>query len=361
MKKILVLVESYPDDFKKSLMYVHTRNICYCESGFKVKVLNFSATKNYSIDNIDVISYESFKNSIDLFEDYTLVLHAPNLKHHYTFLKKYGRKFRKLVFFFHGHEVLKVNKTYSKPYKFVKENIFKIIFRNIYDDFKLFLWRKFFHKNIKKCYLVFVSNWMYDEFVKWVKIDEKLIANNYEITYNGIGHDFEDNKYNKNAKKEFDFITIRANLDWSKYAVDIVAKLAKNNPKHKFLLIGKGNFFKYFDKPNNLIWINETLNHHQIIDYLNRSKCALMPTRTDAQGLMMCEMASFGIPLITSSIPVCKEVFEGFSNVEYLDNDHIELNNLSDLYHRIENYDTINEKYYCKNTTKKEINFLKKI
>ena len=35
-----------------------------------------------------------------------------------------------------------------------------------------------------------------------------------------------------------------------------------------------------------------------------------MPTRADAQGVMACEMATFGIPLITSNIDVCKEVFK---------------------------------------------------
>ena len=46
----------------------------------------------------------------------------------------------------------------------------------------------------------------------------------------------------------------------------------------------------------------------KMIAILNSAKCALMPTRTDAQGVMMCEMVAFGMPLITSDIPVCHEV-----------------------------------------------------
>lgn len=46
-----------------------------------------------------------------------------------------------------------------------------------------------------------------------------------------------------------------------------------------------------------------------------------MPTRTDAQGLMMCEMAAFGIPVITSDIPVCHEVFDGAENVYFIRNE----------------------------------------
>ena len=51
-----------------------------------------------------------------------------------------------------------------------------------------------------------------------------------------------------------------------------------------------------------------------------------MPTRTDAQGLMMCEMASIGIPLITSDIPVCHESLGNFNNVAMINNENYNLN-----------------------------------
>ena len=35
----------------------------------------------------------------------------------------------------------------------------------------------------------------------------------------------------------------------------------------------------------------------------------------------MCEMASFGIPLITSDVPVCHEVLGRFANVRFIAND----------------------------------------
>ena len=65
------------------------------------------------------------------------------------------------------------------------------------------------------------------------------------------------------------------------------------------------------------------MNHDEIVEMLNLSRYALMPTRTDAQGLMMCEMAAFGIPVITSDIPVCHEVFDGFKNVFFISNDEL--------------------------------------
>ena len=87
-----------------------------------------------------------------------------------------------------------------------------------------------------------------------------------------------------------------------------------------------------------------------------------MPTRTDAQGLMMCEMASTGMPLITSDIPVCHEVFDGFANVALIDNNMADTD-LGVILKSMENKIPFckNEKYYNNKTSKKEIEILKGI
>lgn len=359
--KVLVLTEDYPSENSKILMYVHTRNLYYAQNGISVVVLNFRAKENYIIDGIQVITLEEYKDNIEKYNCDILISHAPNLRNHYRFLKKYEKNFKNIVFFFHGHEVLKVNKVYSKPYKYVKQNVFKKIIRNLYDDMKLYLWRKYFTKIAYKSKFIFVSNWMYEQFLKWTKINPKVIQDKYSITYNGIGEQFEKINYNHNANKEYDFITIRANLDGSKYSIDIVNELARKNPEYKFLIVGKGQFFKFNKKAENVVWLDKVLNHDEIVKLLNNSKCALMPTRTDAQGLMMCEMATFGIPLITSDIPVCHEVFDDFKNVAMIDNDNIEKNNLKKLYEKINGVQAKNNKYFYGNTCEKEINILEEI
>ena len=58
--------------------------------------------------------------------------------------------------------------------------------------------------------------------------------------------------------------------------------------------------------------------------------------RADAQGVMACEMATFGIPLITSNIDVCKEVFEGFENVAFIDNND-ENTDIKSIFKKIQN------------------------
>lgn len=359
--KILVLVENYPSKTSKKLMYVHIRNLYYMKEANEIIVISFKAKKSYSIDGINVITLNEYKRNANQYKDYILVCHAANIKHHYIFLKKYEKNFKRIVFFFHGHEVLKINKVYSKPYKYVKKNIVKRIIQDLYDDFKLYLWRKYYIKIAYKSYFIFVSKWMYEQFIEWTKINPKTIENRYSITYNGIGKQFEKLNYDHAKKKEYDFITIRANLDGSKYSIDIVNELAKKNPEYKFLVVGKGEFFKYNSKAQNLQWMNKILNHEEIVELLNNSKCALMPTRTDAQGLMMCEMATFGIPLITSDIPVCHEVFDDFENVSLIDNDNIEKNDLKKTYKMISGKKEKNSKYFYENTCDKEIKIFQNI
>lgn len=360
--KVLVLVAAYSKPKENSThFFVQARNIYYKDRGIDVTVLNFSAKENYTVDNINVITLNEYKRNKEKYNCDLLISHAPNLRNHYIFLKKYEKNFKKLVFFFHGHEVLYCNKVYSKPYNYVKDaNFIKKSIRNMYDIIKLYVWRKYFTKLSYKSHFIFVSNWMFDQFLKWTKIKPQVLKNRYSITYNCVGRKFEEENYNYKSPKEYDFITIRSNLDGSKYSIDIVNRLAENNPNYKFLVVGKGQFFKYNKKANNIELIENIVNHKEIIQLLNKSRCALMPTRTDAQGLMMCEMATFGIPVITSDIPVCHEVLDEFKNVKLINNDDTKLK-LDGILKRLTSelpYEK-NNKYFSDSTSEKEIEVFK--
>lgn len=356
--KVLVACADYPNlNNGKSLMYVHTRNLYYCKNGIEVTVLNFSTAAGYEIDNIPVISLKEFSNT-DLKYD-ILICHAANLRNHLRFIKKYGNKFKRYVFFFHGHEVLKINTVYSKPFPYIKRNWIRERFQDIYDSFKLKSWRTFYKKNYSKCYFIFVSIWMKNQFLKWTRLSEEILFNRSSIIYNGIGECFQNNHYCISDIK-YDYITIRGNIDGSKYGIDIVNSLAKYNSNKKFLVIGKGRYFDYYKKADNLTYLDTLLSHDEIIFYLNQSRCALMPTRTDAQGLMMCEMATFGIPVITSDIDVCHEVLEEFDNVAFINNDDTQID-LENIFYKIEGKHVNNNKFYLSNTCQQEIDIIKKL
>lgn len=359
--RILVAVEAYPDlEGGVNLYYVHERNLSYMKNGVSVTVLNFSAEKNYVIDGISVITHETYKKSAGQYGK-LLILHAANLRHHHRFLRLYGRNFEKYIFFFHGHEVLRCSKVYPEPYKYVKQNKIKEKIKDCYDIFKLKVWKHTFTKIYKRSEFVFVSYWMYNEFMKWVKIDKKYIEGRYHIIYNCVGKDFELESYDWDREKKYDILSIRSNFDGSKYGVDIICKIAKQNPDVSFCLVGKGDYFKYHQKPVNIEIISEYLSHEKMVRLFDLSKCVLMPTRTDAQGVMACEMATYGIPLITSDIPVCREVFSEFENVAYVSNKD-GVKNIGKVYEEICKRDAVkNEKYFAKNTNMKEIELIKEV
>ena len=359
--KILILATDYPN-LKGGIasFFIHIRCKYYLKKGLDFEVLNFKTKEDYEIDNIKVISLNTFKKIKNKNYD-LLILHAPNLRNHYFFLKKYGKYFKKYLFFCHGHEVLKLNKDYPKPYSYTKKRY--SVLQNLYDWFKLKVWHYFFIKNNEKSSYIFVSNWIKEMFFKNTKIDMDILNNKCYITYNSIGEDFEKERYQIDSKKTYDFITIRGNLDGSKYCIDIVNQLAKINPSCKFLVIGKGKYFDYFEKSNNIVLMKKTCTHTEIIELLNQSKCALMPTRNDTQGLMACEMATFGIPLITSDIDVCHEIFDGFTNVEFINNDDIGKENLVEKYNNImkKNNNIKNDKFFLEKNCDKEIKIIKNI
>ncbi|KWZ78069.1 glycosyltransferase family 4 protein [Anaerococcus tetradius] len=356
--KILILSQGYPNNNGDvSLMYIHTRNIEYIKNGLSVDVLNFETEKCYKKDGINVISERYYKENNKNYD--LLIVHAANIKNHYRFLQKYEYRFRKIMFFYHGHEVLRLTKDYPKPYKFKRDNNFivkKII--NIYDSIKLLIWRNYLPKIAYKSYFIFVSEWMKNEFYVNTKIDNKNIKAKSTVIYNCVGSEFENGIYNVNSEKKYDFITIRSNFDGSKYCIDIVNKLAKNTPEAKFLLVGNGDFFNNYHKSENIEVLNKNLTHEEIVRYLDNSKFALMPTRYDAQGLMMCEMTAYGIPTITSNIDISNEIFRNTSNVFFIDND--KTSNLNKFLN-LRCSHTKNERFFKKNTVYKEIDLIKSI
>lgn len=334
MKKILVLVADYPNnDGGVALMYVHVRNKYYILHGINVTVLNFASKEDYEIDGIKVISLATYKQQN---YDYDiLVLHAANLRNHYLFLKKYEYRFKHMIFFFHGHEVVMINKIYPKPFAYTKRaGELRLFLQDCYDRFKLALWHRYLPKVAKKSDFIFVSNWFYGEFKRYVGLSNKDLYNHVHIINNSVGEVFEKNAYSFESEKNYDFITIRSNMDGAKYGIDLVDRLAHKYKEFSFLIIGKGDYYKINTIPSNVTWINGVLSHEQIMMYIDQSKCGLLLTREDTQGVMTCELAVYGIPVITSDIEVCREICGDLKNVALIDND-IEKVNLKEVFEQI--------------------------
>lgn len=359
--KILVLAENYTNlEDVVSLHYIHTRNLYYLQQGHDIDVLSFSTSDDYMLDGINVFRKEYF-DEVKL-QSYDIVLsHAPNIRNHMRFIKKNRRYISKLLYFFHGHEVLNTSKVYPEPFHYKKKTTVSKIFERIYNNFKLNYWRFYTYKNRESINFVFVSNWMLEKFVEETGVNKSKLPN-FEIIENSAGSDFIRNQYNSQVEKEFDIITIRNNLDGSKYCMDIVIKQAQENPDLKFCVIGKGVFFNYYKKPDNLEHISRNLKHDEIISFLNRSRSMYLPTRLDSQGVMACEVASFGMPLITSDLEICKEMLSEFPNVDFVSNMET-VSNMASIIQKL--WRTLpvdkNLRFSDNNTIIRELDFMKEI
>src|SRR5690606_3263812 len=112
--------------------------------------------ENYVVDGINVITSAEYENNPDNKYD-LLICHAPNIRNHLKFIIKNEKHFRKVIFFFHGHEVVRINKVYPTPYRYQKSEL-KKVFRELYDIFKLNIWHYYLLRIMHKSHFVFVSN-----------------------------------------------------------------------------------------------------------------------------------------------------------------------------------------------------------
>lgn len=326
IKKILIIVEDYPSEQKPYAMsYVHSRCLEYISKGINIDVINFSSSGNYVFEGVMVNAYS---DSIDCSQYDVVVSHAPNIRNHVFNLLKHMSEIKSLVIYFHGHEVLYINDFYPKPYSWSSKNLTSKIFQSLYDRFKIIVLRFFLFHYKDKVKVIFVSDWM-----KSVthQCFGTTLPNIRQYVINNPAHaSFLKFKYTPVKLDEMKFITIRP-LDDSKYAIDLVVKVAKNNPQCQFDIYGRGDYFLHNDKPSNVNVINKFIHQNDLPLLLNNYSCALMPTRLDAQGVMVCEMASLGMPVITSNIEVCREIFTGFDNVILVGNNDFDLLDLSKL------------------------------
>ena len=316
--KILVLCTDYPDKYNLyKIAWAHARNVHYLKAGFDVTVLNFSTNDSYVIDGVKVETNRVDKKTIEGLD--VIISHSPNIRKHLPFLIRNHKVIKdnniKIFIFSHGSESLYHNRDYPKPYSYNEQGLFKCFIREVYDRFKMFFLKRFILFNSDRIRIIFVSNWMKKKFISNVKLKLDCIPNS--IIHNCLSSQFYKVKYDNDSQKSADFITIRK-LDESKYAIDLVIALAEKNPSYNFHIYGKGEYFKYNSIPSNVIWFDDYISQEELPFILNKYKCALMPTRVDAQGVMACEIASFGMPMITTSIEVMQEMVGSYINVTLL-------------------------------------------
>lgn len=350
--KVLVLVEAYPNyDDPYPMAYVHSRNIEYIKMGFEVTVLSFSARSSYDYEGIAVIERSS---PMELDRYGAIIAHAPNIRNHYRFFRQHPEIAERLVLFFHGHECLFINKHYPWPYWWRWREIVRRLFVSpIYDHLKTILLGRFMRE--ARIRAVYVSEWMRTEAIRAMSLGELECARSIVVP-NAINRAFMDRSY---IPEQFiaDFITIRP-FDSPKYGLDLVVALAENNPEREFHVYGKGRYFKRNKPPANLKVFDQFIGQEKMPALLDKYRCAIMPTRLDAQGVMMCEMASYGMPIIVSDLSICREMLGEYSNVIFVPNEEFPDIDLDGLEYRRLDDRAIVDKFSPSKVCKEEIEFI---
>lgn len=322
---LLILVEDYPSP--RSLYagaYVHTRVMHYGASGYSCTVLSFRARKSYWYDGVRVVTAQTARRLLRKRAFDLVVSHAPNLRNHVLFLSLNRRFLPAMCFFFHGHELLRTRQYYPRPFDYDRIGSARRLLQHAYDPVKLLLMRYFLRWGIAKrrTALVFVSGWMLEESIRCLHLnpgEKRRLLKACTVIPNAVGDVFLRRRHEPPTHRQADFVTIRP-FDNPKYAVDVVVKLARENPRLRFDVYGKGRYFRHYNPPPNLSVRGGYVSHAEMPATLNKYPAALLPTRLDAQGVLMCELACYGMPLLTSDLAVCREVLSGFSNVAFISN-----------------------------------------
>lgn len=318
---ILVLCEAYPSEANLYAMgFVHSRLLEYADLGHRVTVLSFSAPTAYEFEGVQVRPASAVR---DVAGYDVVISHAPNWRHHLRFLGRHPGI--PVVLVVHGHEMLLKASYYPEPFPFDRRWTRPLERRAdaVYDRLKLRALRRFLSRSERAGRVVkaiFVSDWMRREAIRCAALAPDWVAANSVVVPNPVNRVFTLRRYRRAEHPRADFVCIRP-LDNPKYAVDVVARWARENPERRFHVFGRGRYFEFNPLPGNVEVFRQFVPQAQIPELLDGYRAAVMPTRLDAQGVTMCEMASYGIPVITSDLEVTREVLGAFPNVARVPND----------------------------------------
>jgi glycosyltransferase involved in cell wall biosynthesis len=191
----------------------------------------------------------------------------------------------------------------------------------VYDEVKLpvltFFLRRWLAEG--RCDLVFVSSWFRTQFEKFVKLDSRLLDGRSHVIPNGVNPGVLAGRHDP-VEPRATAVTIRQ-LDEPKYGIDVTIEIARRNPEASVHVLGRGRYLTVHPPPPNVELAGGFAAPRELPATLDRYSCALLPTRFDTQGVLACEVAAYGMPLVTSDIEICREVLGGFDGVHLIDND----------------------------------------
>jgi len=296
--RILIISPFYPEGKKGGYTFVHARAKIYQKSGNKVKV--FVPSKNtytYNFEGIDVHkgADKTYKSLLKEFYPDVVAIHSPRYAMSKNPLKMLDETSKQapIVMWIHGVEAL-INAFhhYFPPWK-VKAKIKNILGGTLKITILRFLIPK-------ASAVIYVSKWMKNTAERYFLFKHPcsfIIPNPIDtalFTYT--------KKDTQNRNKG---ISVRG-LEW-KYGTDIAIKAYSNLRETSLTILGTGPLETYMCNlarkcQSNVSFLNTHIEHNKMPELYAKYDYFVAPSRTEAQGVAMCEAMACGLPVIATNV-----------------------------------------------------------
>ena len=296
--RILIISPSYSEGTKSAYTFVHARAKIYQKFGNKVKV--FVPSKNtytYNFEGIDVHkgADKTYKPLLKEFDPDVVAIHSPRyimgrnpLKIMYE-----TRTQAPIIMWIHGVEAL-INAfhNYIPPWQ-VKAKIKNILGGALKITILRFLIPK-------ASAVVYVSKWMKCTAERYLLFKHPysfIIPNPIDTTL------FTYTK--KDMQNRNKGISVRG-LGW-KYGIDIAIKAYSNLKETSLTILGTGPLETYMRNlakkcKSNVSFLITHIEHNKMPELYAKYGYFVAPSRTEAQGVAMCEAMACGLPTVATNV-----------------------------------------------------------
>jgi len=296
--RILIISPSYSEEKKSAYAFVHARAKIYQKFGNKVKVFVPSKTfYTYDFERINVYkgAKKTYKTLLKEFDPDAVAIHSPRYTMSKNLLKMLNDTYAQapIVMWIHGTEAL-INAfhNYIPPWK-IKQKIRNIVGGAIKITILRFLIPK-------ASAVVYVSKWMQNTAERYFLFKHPysfIIPNPIDtalFTYT-----------EKDAQDRNKGISVRG-LDW-KYGTDIAIKAYSNIKETSLTILGTGPLETYMrilakKCQSNVSFLKTHVEHNKMSELYAKYGYFVAPSRTEAQGVAMCEAMACGLPIIATNV-----------------------------------------------------------
>lgn len=292
--RILIITQAYPKVGNESpFAFVHSRVKIYRKFNNKVVVFVPSFTdSHYEFEGISVFKglYSKLSGLLQTFGPEVIAVHGPTLSMTRQLLNVL--KGRKFLIWIHGGEVLpKTLHHYLPPWSIIPK-----IKESLVSPVKLLFLRRFIRKS---CGVVFCSEWL------------KNLAKTYTLqSFNAyvIPNPIDTSLFHPTSigeHKRGEGVAVR-NFGW-KYGLDIAIKAFGKTKRGHLTILGTGNLTPYFQRlieqhKARVTIVNRRIKHHLMPKFLSQFGYFVSPSRTEGQGVAMCEAMACGLPAIATRV-----------------------------------------------------------